>query len=180
MKMTWGLFWGIMLVLIGLSLVVKVVFKIDFPIVKIVFAFIFIYLGIKILIGDRPRIFNTHRDDYSVVFGETSFDNIQKDREYNIVFGQGSMDLRQLKPDSNEVFRVKLNTVFGESKVLINKDVPVQIRANSAFGEVSFPNKNSVAFGNSYYASDSLDTSKAYIEIESNTVFGATKVVENE
>jgi predicted membrane protein len=59
--MSVSLFWGLVLILIGLSLIIKIVFNIDFPIFKILFAFLFIYIGIKVLVGRnfslrRPKL----------------------------------------------------------------------------------------------------------------------------
>ena len=39
MKMGAALFWGLLLILIGLGIVIRVVFNINFPVVKFVIAF---------------------------------------------------------------------------------------------------------------------------------------------
>jgi hypothetical protein len=177
MKMNWGIFWGALLVLIGLSLIIKFVFNVDFPLVKIVVAFAFIYLGIKILVGGQCRFFAMHKDETAIIFGETNFDSIEKEKEYSVVFGKGTFDLRNIKVDTGQVYKVQLNTVFGASELLIDKEQPVKIRSNAAFAGVELPNHNTTAFGTAFYTSDTVDTANGgYIEVETNTVFGATKV----
>ena len=42
-----GVFWGIVLVLLGLSIIVRIVFNIHFPFFRILFALIIIYFGLK-------------------------------------------------------------------------------------------------------------------------------------
>jgi len=69
MKMGAGLFWGIILIAIGLSIIFKVIFGIS--IFRIVIAGAFILLGIIILIG-KP-VFHLHRGDQDVIFGEKTY-----------------------------------------------------------------------------------------------------------
>ena len=69
MKMAPGIFWGLLFILIGSTLVLKVVFDFDIPIFKIVFACIIILIGFKLLFTD----FNFSKkklNDNDIVFGE--------------------------------------------------------------------------------------------------------------
>jgi len=177
MKMGSSLFWGVILIIIGLSLVVKVVFNIDFPIFKIVVAFIFIYIGLKIMLGGNFRFFHDYRNKTDVVFGETKFNKADHGTEYNVVFSKGNFDFRdvELKPEGPT--RININTVFGDAEVIIKRDMPVQIKVDAAFSGAHLPNGNTTSFGSTIYSSDSLDTSKPYLEIDADVVFGGLHVV---
>jgi predicted membrane protein len=178
MKMGSSLFWGIILIIIGLSLVVKVVFNIDFPIFKIVVAFIFIYIGLKIMLGGNFRSFHDqYRTKNDVVFGESRFNKADHGTEYNVIFSKGNFDFRdiELKPEGPTI--VHINTVFGGSQVIIRRDMPVRIKIDAAFAGAHLPNGNNASFGSTIYSSDSLDTSKPYLEIDADIVFGGLQVI---
>jgi len=170
-----SLFWGILLILIGLSLVVKIVFNIDFPIFKILVAFVFIYFGLRIILGDGFKPFK-HRSDHEVVFGETKFTTIENGKEYNVVFSKGDFDFRDIQLNEQGPTRIRINTVFGGSQILLRKDMPVRISANAVFAGAQMPNGNSASFGSNEWSSDSLNTSKPYLDIKADIVFGGLEI----
>ncbi len=177
MKMGSGLFWGIILIVIGLSLIVKIVFNVDFPIFKVLVAVVFIYLGIKILVGGSFRFFGERKTDSDVVFGESHFSKAESGKEYNVVFSKGNFDFRDIILNPTGPTYIKINTVFGGSEVRIRKDMPVKISVDAAFSGAHLPNGNTAAFGSTIYSSDSLDTSKPYLDIKADIAFGGLQVI---
>jgi predicted membrane protein len=177
MKMGASLFWGILLIIIGLSLIIKIVFNVDFPIFKILIAFFFIYIGLKIMLGSSFRFFGEKKTKTDVIFGESNFKHVDNDKEYNVVFSKGTFDLRDvvLKPEGPTY--VKINTVFGGSQIFIRRDMPVRISVDAAFAGAQMPNGNTAAFGSTQYASDSLDVSKPFLDVKIDVVFGGLHVV---
>ena len=171
-----SLFWGILLIVIGLSVVIKIVFNVDFPIFKIVVAFFFIYLGIRILVGGNWHYWGHHRDKNSVVFGEATFDKIENGTEYNVVFGKGTFDLRDYKPAEDRPEMIKINTVFSNSVIILPATVPVKINVDAAFSGAQMPNGNNTSFGSVAYSSEGADTAKAYLSIKVDVVFGGLQV----
>jgi predicted membrane protein len=176
MKMGSGLFWGIVLIIIGLSFIIKIVFNVDFPIFKIILAFVFIYIGLKIMLGDGFRPWGPRKTDTDVIFGESRFSRVENGKEYNVVFSKGHFDLRDVELNQNGPTHVKLNTVFGGSEVWIRKDMPIRISVDAAFAGAQLPNGNSAAFGSTIYTSDSLDISKPYLEVKADVVFGGLQI----
>lgn len=169
---------GVIFILMGISVLIKLVFNVDIPLFKIAFAGFLIYLGIKVLVGGNFHIFNEHQDEETVVFGEKKATNLKSNKEYNVIFGSGVFDLSHYEfPDSTDV-HVKLNTIFGGSKLILNKNIPVQISASSVFGGAIMPDGNSAAFGSVHYKSggDTLVSSPT-LYIETNTIFGGLKVI---
>ena len=45
MKMGAGIFWGAFLLLLGIALIIKVVFQVDFPVFKVVLGIFLVMLG---------------------------------------------------------------------------------------------------------------------------------------
>jgi predicted membrane protein len=176
MKMGSGLFWGILLIIIGLSLIIKIVFNIDFPIFKILIAFLFIYLGLKIILGDGFKFFHNRKTESDIVFGESNFNTIDHGRDYNVVFSKGRFDLRNVVLNDSGPTIVKINSVFAGTEVLLNKSMPVRISVDAAFAGAQMPNGNSSAFGSTIYTSDSLDMSKPYLDVKADVVFGGLKI----
>jgi hypothetical protein len=170
MKMSSSLFWGIILILIGLSLVLKVVFNVDFPFFKFLFALFLIYIGIRIFIGKDFRIFSDANDENTIIFSQRTITSLENDKEYNVIFGNGIFDLRNYTPSDEEI-RIKLNTVFGGSEILVNDSIPLEINAHTVFAGTKMPDGNTSAFGEANYRNNPNSTIPA-IKIESNTVFG--------
>jgi len=175
MKMSGAIFWGSILLIIGLTMIINVVFKIDLPIVRIAIAAVLIFIGIKILFGKHMRVFNHESEACTNTY---TYNNTggQKNQEYNVVFSKGQVDLRNVTFDNNEAKVIQVHTVFGSTDINLNKETPCKITANTAFAQVNVPSGNEVVMGTSHYQSDSLDTSKPYLDLKIDCVFGNVKV----
>jgi cell wall-active antibiotic response 4TMS protein YvqF len=175
MKMGTGIIWGILLVLVGFGLIIKVVFNVDFPLFKIIFALFIIYLGLKLLFGSFNIDFNFRGNANDVIFAESVFFDIDDREEYNIVFGKGVFDLRDynLLPGKN---KLKVNTLFAGTKIILPKDISVRIKAESVFGNSSLPDGSNTGFGSTYYTSENFDESKDHLVIYTDVVFGGVDI----
>jgi predicted membrane protein len=174
MKMGPALFWGLLLILIGLSFIFRIVFNIDFPLFKIIIAFLFIFLGLRLLFGSFGFV-NIRGGENDVIFGEKRFDYFEDNKEYNVIFGKGVYDLRDEDLERGTK-KVKLSTVFGGSEVKISKDIPVRIRVDAAFAGAELPNGNTAVFGNTSYESPDFDPAKPFLDIKIDVVFGGVEV----
>jgi predicted membrane protein len=175
MKMGWGIFWGIILILIGASFIIKVIFKIDFPVMKFMVAFFFIFLGIRILIGSR---FVERHSEHDVVFNESRVQVTEiKNKEYNVVFGKSVIDLRNVSLQEGRT-RMTINTVFGGSEIILNDSTPVRIDSDVAFGGAQLPDgTNNGGFGSTTFRTDNLNEDSTYLHIKTNTVFGGCRIM---
>ncbi len=171
-----SLFWGLLLIVLGLALILRIVFNIDFPILKIFIAFVFIYFGIKILFGSFGTNFSFHKGgEKDIIFGEKKFSNFEENGEYNTVFGKSTFDFRgyDLK---GETKRLKLSTVFGGTVIKLDKDLPVRIRVESAFAGADLPNGNSAVFGSTSYESPGFNPDQPFLDLKLEVVFGGVEV----
>lgn len=174
MKMGFGIFIGLLLVLAGIAIIIRILFNIDIPVFRLLIAFVFLYIGIRMLVGDF-QLKNIHAGENAVIFGETEFKGLPKDQEYTVLFGQARIDLTGENPPA-ETQQVKINTIFGSCELLIRKDQPIRIKADAAFAGAKLPGNNETAFGKAEYQSDTLDTSSPFLDIEADVVFGEFKV----
>jgi len=167
-----GVFWGVVLILFGISVVLKTVFHIDIPIFRLFIAFIFIYIGVKIIMGDR--IFKCKTTEKDVIFSEGEFKyNQEKLKEYNIIFGSGKIDLTNIgELTENKI--IKINTIFGGGNLILKKNTPFRLKTSVAFGGISFPEGEAIYFGEKEIKES--EKSQYYVDIEVNLVFGGFKI----
>ncbi len=168
--MNWSIFWGIFLVLLGLSFILKVAFNVDFPMIRIVVALFFIYLGIKIFVGKDFKIFEHNHTENALFFGQRTILNISDGMEYNVIFGHGILDLRNYNFTDSQTIHVKLNTIFGSSDIIYTDSIPIKVKSTSAFAGTKLPDGNTTSFGTFEYTPNG----KPAIYIETSTVFGQT------
>jgi len=170
-----GLFWGILLVLIGVGIVIRVVFNIHFPLVKFIIAFFFIFIGIKILLGNFT-VRDDEGDEHTTIFSESSVLGFDGDaKEYNVIFGSSVIDLRDVDLSAGPK-KVKINTIFGETVLKINANTPIRMKADAAFSSAKLPNGNTAAFGTGRYESSNFSADTNYIYVKSDVVFGSFEV----
>jgi len=170
-----GAFWGIIIILLGVSMVLRYVFNIHFPIFRIVFACFLIFWGVKMLMGSFG--YSKYYNYNSTVFSESRHHYNKSDNSYNVVFGRGQLDLRNVKVEKNQ--RIEVNSVFGSYVIFINDSVPVKIISTVAFGNISTPDDNQDSFGKHSYQSSNFSDESPHILIDANVVFGDLKVIKD-
>ena len=176
MKMGAGLFWGAFLLLLGIALVIKVVFNIDFPVFKVLVGIFLILLGVKILLG-RSFISPNHFKPEETIFHERVYDHPESGKEYTVLFAKGVYDFTNVDL-SNGNYHAKISTVFGGAQVIIPRDKPVRISADAVFAGAELPDGNTAVFGSSVYESTSFSSDTAAIIIKVDVVFGGVQVIE--
>ena len=176
MKMGLGLLIGILLILAGIGLILKIIFNIDLPVFKILIGLLFIYLGIKILTGGF-NVWKIHPGNNSVIFGETYFKGLPEDNEYSIIFGYAKIDLSDTT-NLKRSEKIEIHTIFGSTDLIIDPKSPVKIDASAAFGSIVLPENEETAFGSASYISPDYQNAENRLEIEASTVFGKFQVIQ--
>jgi hypothetical protein len=170
MKMVPGFFWGLVLILIGLSIIFRVVF--DVNLFRIIIAMLIILFGIWILVG-KSWLPERSKKEYDTIFSDRNYNEIPKDKtEYNVIFGKAVYDFTGRGLTVQEPIRIKINVIFGAVIVKINPDMPVRIKSEAVFGGSRMPDGNTVAF-----STRSFSENTPYLYIESNVVFGGIEMV---
>lgn len=166
-----GMFMGITFLVVGIILLFNSIFNFNINIFKLIVGVLIVLFGIFILFNGFG-----FQDSRNIIFREGVIRVSEVQDEYNIIFSSGTVDLSKLKI-GNEVKKIKINTIFAEGKIIINPEIPMMIKASSAFGELELPDKSSVIFSSKEYKTVNFDDNQSYFKIEANAVFGKLKFI---
>ncbi len=165
-------FWGLFLVLLGVSFILKVLFHLDIPVFRLFVSFLLIYMGLRVLTGG----FGCERNSRNMIFNDYQF-RVTADGEYNVIFGRGVVDLTGYQVDANT--RIKINTIFGSGLVKLDPAQPLKIKVNSAFAGAKMPDGNMISFGEYNYQTPAVKDDQPYGIMEVNVVFGELQMTES-
>ena len=167
-----GVFWGVFLVALGVWLIVRRSFPVRIPVIRIIVAALFIWVGVRVLAGN-PVV----TDRNTAVFAPSAMTwSADRGREYNLIFSSGSVDLSAAAPGGKNL-RAEVNVVFGSGTLRIDRSAPVRVTMSSAFGTVVSPEGRSVAFGDLTYATPSWREGAPALEIHATAVFGRLSII---
>ena len=164
-----GLFWGAIVVLIGITIILNGVLGIRIPIIRIVFGLLLIYWGVSLLVGAR------FGRSGAAVFSDSEVRASSAGKQ-DVIFGRSVIDLTGIVLKEG-VNRYEVNTVFGASIIKLDRAMPVKVVASSAFAGVKMPDGGNIAFGETTYRSMSLKEDSTYLLVKASVVFGGTEVV---
>lgn len=170
------IFWGLIVIIFGLSIILNAVFKIDFPFFRVLISIVIIYFGIRLLMGSFGMS-STSKSESTSIFSETNHKIEQMDevqREYSTVFGKQTIDLSDLSIDQEA--RVEFNAVFGSQYIILPRKGNYKLKASAVFGSAMLPNEHQVAFGDGTYNSEGEGPT---LFIEGNVVFGQLRFIRN-
>lgn len=171
MKLFDNIFWGVLFIFIGVILILKYLFHLNIPVGRVVVAFFLVYCGIIIAFGGRIY---SQNNGGNMIFNSGEMNIADKDSEYNIIFSSGTVDLTSTPVKSK---KIEINCVFSKGTVIIGRDMPVVVKANSAFGATNLPDNTSISFGEHTYSSGGYTDSSDCLIIETNSVFGQLDIV---
>ncbi len=162
-----GLFWGLILILLGVGIILNVIFGVKIPMFRIILALLIIYLGIKLLVGTSF----IKKNKNSVMFEEKYIVDPAGPYRYNVLFGSGKIDISQIDKIEKNTF-VEVNVVFGSGELTIPEGMPYVLETSAAFGSANIPDGNNVAFGAHNYRSPDMDEKAPHLIIKASAVFG--------
>ena len=168
-----GLFWGVMLILFGASMILRAIFNLDIPIFRIVFALVIIYFGVKLLVGRQAF---KGENNFSM-FRSSDVTMSESGGEYNVIFGQSSIDLTNIDISESSQ-KVEVNVVFGSGNLLIDPDKPMKLKISTVFADCKLPHRNINFFGDSNYKTPSFVEGENYLLLNIDVVFGNVVIVE--
>jgi predicted membrane protein len=162
-----AVFWGVLIILFGLSIILREIFHINFPFMRVIFGILLIFWGIRVLSGSSWK----NKGDSSAMFTSANMNYDDSKKEYNIIFGRGNIDLFKSEvPDKTK--KLEVNVIFGNGNLILNDSIPTRVEMNSVFGTVRAENERTGGFGSSTYTTSSFQQGQAHLEIEANAVFG--------
>lgn len=169
-----AVFWGVIIIIFGFSILLREIFHIHFPFLRVIFGMLLIYWGVKVIAGG----FRQNWGNSNIVFNEANISDDGSKRDYNIVFGNGTIDLFKMEmPTSNK--SIEVNAVFGSGRLILNDSIPTLVEMNTVFGSVNAPDKSKNAFGSSVYTNSAYKEGLPYLKVEANAVFGSIQIQSN-
>ena len=168
-------YWASLLILAGVLLIVRNVFKLDLPVMGIIFPVIIISWGISILLGPKGN----SDTDSTFLFHNGSVTGVDGNSSYNVVFGKGTYDLRNIKVTDKNT-RVDLDAVFSSAFVKINPNTPMKIKVSAVFASGRLPDGSVISFGDRTYYTKAYHADSAYVEVHADVVFGDLRIIEDE
>jgi predicted membrane protein len=170
-----GIFWGVVLMLLGLSIIVKMIFHIDIPVFRTIFALVLIYLGLRLLFGWNW----CHKQNcHSTWFNNSTITATAAGSKYDVIFGQSKIDLRNITAIDGDR-EVNVDVVFGSADVLMNPNVPYIIKSDVVFGAASMPGQGDFStFGEREYTSKAYVAGQPHVVVKLDVVFGRADVRE--
>lgn len=167
-----GIFWGFIVILFGVGILLKSVFHVNIPFFKILIGIIVILFGVSIIFN---AINSTRRNN--TVFREYNFNFWTIEKEYNIVFSKSVFDFTNFNFSNYNGEFIKINSAFSKSEIYLSRNFEYEIRADSVFGVVSLPNGESVSFGNIARLENAENSGLKRINLHVSSVFGETKIL---
>jgi hypothetical protein len=167
-----GLFWGVIIILLGLSVILNAAFHIHIPLFRIIIGLILIYFGIKFIAGPS---WHGKTPGNMVLFSDSKVTMNDDKGEINVLFSRATIDTAAAANGA------KINTIFGASTIKVSKDIPTIISIETAFGGVRMPDGNTVSFGNYTYKNKACETAADSVPrktIKLDVVFGGAEIVE--
>lgn len=169
-----GIFWGVVLICIGVLAILKSVFNINIPIFRTSVALFIIYVGISILVNG----FYFEREQHSVIFESHDVEVAESNEKSEIIFGSGTVDFSDYTLAEDRP-RHEVNVIFSSGRIEIPAELPAKLVVSSAFGSANLPDGSSISFGEHSYKTSSYKEGENYLYIKANVVFGSLKVVED-
>jgi len=166
-----GIFWGTIVVIFGISMLLKAVFHIDLPVFRILLGLIVIYFGLRLITGWHGCSAET-----SASFSETKAASQNLKGEYNVAFGKSTIDLSDTDL-SGGGRTLKLGTTFGETVILVDKNTPIDMHVDSIFSGVNMPDGNTAAMGSLVYRSPAYKEGNNCLNIKADVIFGSLRIV---
>jgi predicted membrane protein len=155
-----GLFWGILISLFGLSIVLKYAFNINIPFGRIFFGVIIILFGLRLIIGQSGFIKTRHNK--ALNYNKNS-------KEITVLFSNGVVDLSKFVNSKN--FPSEISVIFGSATVIVPDSINLEITSNTVFGSTILPDRSYAGFGEDVFVMNTEQGAPIY-QIETNTVFG--------
>ena len=166
-----AVFWGVIIILFGLSIILKEIFHIHFPFIRVLFGILLVFWGIRVITGGSWK----NKSESSSFFGSADINYDESKNEYNIIFGRGNIDLFKSEvPDKTR--KIEVNVVFGNGNLILNDSIAARVEMNSVFGNVRAENEKSGGFGSSIYTTSAYKQDQPYLQIEANAVFGSINI----
>ncbi len=147
-----NIFWGSLIIILGLSMILKA-YGITFPILRLFFGGLLIYIGVYIL---------SHRDSFSSRYSwgdaKYKYSKISSTKEkYSVAFCKKEIDLSYLRPQ--EPMIIEVSVFCSNLTIKTHPHVPVETIIDAFCSQVNTPQTSFSTFASHQYANESSHSS---------------------
>lgn len=139
--LTTKFFWGGVLILWGISMILEKVFRIHIPIIKTVFGIVLIIIGCHLLFEKEAKM-SHYNYNYTINDSTAVYDGTQTN--YNIVFNRSIIDLRYSRPVNNEI---QISVIGGSVDILTPNDRSYNFDIQNIMSETTLPDLKKAPMG---------------------------------
>jgi predicted membrane protein len=165
-----SMIFGTLVILFGLLLLARNLFDLHIPVFSMVVSLGMIWIGILLIMGQVVG----GKEGERVPFGERTMQYIPGQTNYRVLFGSGTLNLQDLRPD--QPLHLYLDCTFGEMKLIVNREVPLQVDGTASFGSLNGPDLRTASFGNYFYTSTGYNPSLPGLTIHARVTFGELRI----
>jgi hypothetical protein len=136
--------WGSLLIVIGVSLLLKAFFGISLPIMRVAIGVFLLYLGLTFLVPTKTIGHETK----AIIFNKKYIHaDLFEDHAYSVIFGEGTIDLSELDKPTH----VQIKSSYSSTTVILDPNIPTKVIIDSMFSNVSLPDETITSFGHYSY-----------------------------
>lgn len=161
-----SMIWGVALILLGLSLIIKTIFGISIPFLRILIGILFLYAGISLITGLDSY---SNKQVRTIIFKKDELQVQYPYRSYNILFANGIIDLSLLQ--LTQATTIDINVLFGLGVIRVSSKIPTAIYAESFVGGLQLPDETIINWGKKRYFIGA-DKHSALLHLNAKAVFG--------
>lgn len=140
------LLWGLALIFFGISIVLKVIFGIAIPTLRLIAGGILIYTGLSIIMDTKDKERTRSK---------------KKESEITVLFQSQTINWHDYVP--NKPTERIINIVCGSAALQLNPDIPTQLDITSVASRTELPDGSISAFGTQKYKTHPDKKSLLYI-----------------
>ena len=178
------MFWAVLFIAVGVILLIQTVFKIDLPVMRILFGVFLIYMGAKIIFGSFGHgmsYFKVNKisSDTESIFTQNEMkakdQSGQVNKKFSTVFGSSTLDLRGLTGEELNQ-EIKIDSAFGRTQVKTDSTTPIKAHIDTGFAAVNIRGQKIGSFGEMDYQSPNYSADKPALKLDIDAAFGEVVV----
>lgn len=166
-----SIFWAIYLIVLGLILLIKVIFRLDFSWTGAAFALLLLMSGISLITNGARRKKNVYRPLSGVQFfanGTVILD--EETSEFTSVFSDAEIELSRDRMPKE----LAVNSLFGRTILRVPEGYSARVEGTAVFGVLELPEGQIPAFGDkTCIVGDGLQ-----IKLRVTSIFGYARVMD--
>lgn len=178
------MFWAVLFISVGVIILIQTVFKIELPIIRILFGVFLVYMGFKVIFGSfghRMSYFKVDKisTDTESIFTQNNMKAKKMDgninRKFSTVFGSSNLDLRGLSGEDLAA-EIKIDNAFGRTNVLTDPSMPIKAQVDTGFASVTIRGQKVGSFGEADFQTPDYSSDKPALKLNIDAAFGEVVV----